>query len=169
MSTAATNTLNAALNCKRRQLMGCPNILLLSFCRTPIKAMSLKYVWENATPAVGFFVTKPNKKLVDFKIASDGRSKLFHLMIKLDVDTERNALLTSFPCASVSETPDRISAVVPALIPLGLALLYALAFRQGKPSGYDIDLFELWLKGAGFGPAILRVKAPPLFSSNDDV
>src|SRR5439155_11153995 len=114
MSTAATNTLNAALNCKRRQLMGCPNILLLSFCRTPIKAMSLKYVWENATPAVGFFVTKPNKKLVDFKIASDGRSKLFHLMIKLDVDTERNALLTSFPCASVSETPDRISAVVPA-------------------------------------------------------
>jgi hypothetical protein len=50
-----------------------------------------------------------------------------------------------------------------------LALLYALAFRQGKPSGYDIDLFELWLKGSGFGPEILRVKAPPLFSSADDV
>src|SRR6266516_4525104 len=62
-----------------------------------------------------------------------------------------------------------LSAVVPAVIPLGLALLYALAFRQGKPSGYDIDLFELWLKGSGFGPEILRVKAPPLFSSNDDV
>ena len=61
-----------------------------------------------------------------------------------------------------------LSAVVPAAIPLGLALLYALAFRQGKPSGYDIDLFELWLKGSGFGPEILRVKAPPLpFSSND--
>ncbi len=45
-----------------------------------------------------------------------------------------------------------LSAVVPALIPLGLAVLYALAFRQGKPSGYDIDLFELWLKGSGFGP-----------------
>ncbi len=62
-----------------------------------------------------------------------------------------------------------LSAVVPAVIPLGLALLYALAFRQGKPSGYDIDLFELWLKGSGSGPEILRVKAPPLFSSNDDV
>jgi hypothetical protein len=62
-----------------------------------------------------------------------------------------------------------LSAAVPALTPIGLALLYALAFRQGKPSGYDIDLFELWLKGPGFGPAILRVKAPPFFSSNDDV
>ena len=63
-----------------------------------------------------------------------------------------------------------LSAVVPAVIPLGLALLYALAFRQGKPSGYDIDLFELWLKGSGFGPEILCVKAPPSpFSSNDDV
>ena len=45
-----------------------------------------------------------------------------------------------------------LSAVVPALIPLGVAVLYALAFRQGKPSGYDIDLFELWIKGSGFGP-----------------
>ena len=62
-----------------------------------------------------------------------------------------------------------LSAAVPALIPISLALLDALAFRQGKQSGYDIDLFELWLKGAGFGPAILRVKAPPSFSSNDDV
>ena len=62
-----------------------------------------------------------------------------------------------------------LSAVVPAVIPLGLALLYALAFRQGKPLGYDIDLFELWLKGSGFGPEILRVKAPLPFSSNDDV
>lgn len=49
-----------------------------------------------------------------------------------------------------------LSAVVPALIPFGLALLYALAFRQGKPPGYDIDLFELWLKGTGFGPETPR-------------
>lgn len=45
-----------------------------------------------------------------------------------------------------------LTALIPALIPLGLAMLYALALRQGKPSGYDIDLFELWLKGPGFGP-----------------
>jgi len=53
-----------------------------------------------------------------------------------------------------------LSAVVPALIPLGLSLLYALAFRQGKPSGYDIDLFELWLKGYGFGPETPRDARP---------
>lgn len=45
-----------------------------------------------------------------------------------------------------------LSAAVPALIPLVLSLLYALALRQGKPPGYDTDLFELWLKGPGFGP-----------------
>jgi hypothetical protein len=45
-----------------------------------------------------------------------------------------------------------VSALIPSLIPLGLALLYALTLRQGKPPGYDTDLFELWLKGPGFGP-----------------
>jgi hypothetical protein len=45
-----------------------------------------------------------------------------------------------------------ISAAIPATVPLGLSLLYALTLRQGKPSGYDTDLFELWLKGPGFGP-----------------
>jgi hypothetical protein len=45
-----------------------------------------------------------------------------------------------------------LNAALPALIPLGLSLLYALVLRQGKPPGYDIDLFELWLKGSGFGP-----------------
>ncbi len=54
-----------------------------------------------------------------------------------------------------------ISAVVPALIPLGLSVAYALALRQGKPSGYDTDLFELWLKGPGFGPELPRSDARP--------
>ena len=43
-------------------------------------------------------------------------------------------------------------AALPAAIPLGLALLYALTLRQGKASGYDTDLFETWFKGPGFGP-----------------
>ncbi len=59
-----------------------------------------------------------------------------------------------------------LSAVIPALIPLGLALLYALAFRQGKPPGYDIDLFELWLKGSGFGPELPREPARPSTPAN---
>ena len=59
-----------------------------------------------------------------------------------------------------------LSAAVPALIPFGLALLYALALRQGKPPGYDIDLFELWLKGPGFGPEPPRETTSPTSSSN---
>ena len=59
-----------------------------------------------------------------------------------------------------------LSAAVPALIPLGLALLYALALRQGKPPGYDIDLFELWLKGPGFGPELPREPMSQTSSSN---
>lgn len=59
-----------------------------------------------------------------------------------------------------------LSALVPSLVPFGLALLYVFAFRQGKPAGYDIDLFELWLKGRGFGPEIPRELARS--SSTDD-
>ena len=62
-----------------------------------------------------------------------------------------------------------LSALVPALIPLVLALLYALTLRQGKPAGYDTDLFELWLKGPGFGPQPSRDDARPSSASNDHV
>ena len=64
---------------------------------------------------------------------------------------------------------DFLSALVPALVPLGVALLYALAFRQGKPSGHDIDLFELWLKGPGFDPQSPREIARKHSASNDHV
>ena len=50
-----------------------------------------------------------------------------------------------------------------------LALLYVFAFRQGKPPGYDIDLFELWLKGRGFGPETPRESARSSSTSDDHV
>ena len=62
-----------------------------------------------------------------------------------------------------------LSALVPSLVPIGLALLYVLAFRQGKPSGYDIDLFELWFKGRGFGPETPRDSARSSSTSDDHV
>ena len=62
-----------------------------------------------------------------------------------------------------------LSALVPALTPLVLALLYALALRQGKPPGYDTDLFELWLKGPGFGPQPSRDNVRPTSASTDHV
>ena len=69
---------------------------------------------------------------------------------------------------SVSHWP-LLSALVPSLVPIGLSLLYALTFRQGKPPGYDIDLFELWLKGRGFGPETPRVYSRSISASDDHV
>lgn len=62
-----------------------------------------------------------------------------------------------------------LSAVVPSLLPIGVALLYVFAFRQGKPPGYDIDLFELWLTGRGFGPETPRDQAHSSSTPDDHV
>lgn len=39
-----------------------------------------------------------------------------------------------------------------AAIPLALTLVYVYLFRQGKPSGYDIDCLDYWINGSAFGP-----------------
>ena len=39
-----------------------------------------------------------------------------------------------------------------ALVPVLLCLAYIFALRQGKPPGYDRDIFEYALTGRGFGP-----------------
>lgn len=41
-----------------------------------------------------------------------------------------------------------------ALVPVGICLAYIFALRQGKPPGYDRDLFEYVTTGRGFGPQI---------------
>lgn len=35
-------------------------------------------------------------------------------------------------------------------VPFSATLAYVLLFRQGKPPGYDFDLFDLWINGPGF-------------------
>jgi hypothetical protein len=44
-----------------------------------------------------------------------------------------------------------ISLVIGA-IPFTATLAYVLLFKQGKPPGYDRDLFDLWTNGRGFEP-----------------
>ena len=39
-----------------------------------------------------------------------------------------------------------------ALVPVLLCLAYIFLLRQGKPPGYDRDLFEYITTGRGFGP-----------------
>jgi hypothetical protein len=44
------------------------------------------------------------------------------------------------------------TALLISAIPLVLALTYVFGFRQGKPPRYDLDYFEFWMSGKGFGP-----------------
>ena len=39
-------------------------------------------------------------------------------------------------------------------VPFGGTLTYVLLFKQGKPPGYDRDLFDLWINGRGFSPVV---------------
>ena len=59
------------------------------------------------------------------------------------------AVLTLLICFSVLRWTFGTSAVV-AAIPFTLSLVYVFGFRKGKPPGYDRDLFDGWLNGAGF-------------------
>src|SRR5579872_2087120 len=49
-----------------------------------------------------------------------------------------------------------------AAIPVGLCLAYIFGLRQGKPPGYDRDLFEHCVTARGFGPEPSHVPANPL-------
>ncbi len=47
-----------------------------------------------------------------------------------------------------------------ALVPVLLCLAYIFGLRQGKPPGYDRDMFERLLSGGGFGPDENRISHP---------
>ncbi len=56
---------------------------------------------------------------------------------------------------------------VAAAAPLALDLLYIFTLRQGKPPGYDRDLFELWSAGSGFAPDLPGKLTHPLDHSSN--
>ena len=47
-----------------------------------------------------------------------------------------------------------------ALVPVGLCLAYIFGLRQGKPPGYDRDVFERVFTGSGFAPDANRLTHP---------
>jgi len=47
-----------------------------------------------------------------------------------------------------------------ALIPVGLCLAYIFGLRQGKPPGYDRDIFERVFTGSGFAPETICLNHP---------
>ena len=49
-----------------------------------------------------------------------------------------------------------------ALVPVLVCLAYIFGFRQGKPPGYDRDIFEYATTGRGFSPEVHRSCVHPL-------
>ena len=49
-----------------------------------------------------------------------------------------------------------------ALVPCSLCLAYIFGLRQGKPPGYDRDIFEYLTTGRGFSPEINCSSSHPL-------
>jgi hypothetical protein len=49
-----------------------------------------------------------------------------------------------------------------ALVPVSVCLAYIFGLRQGKPPGYDRDIFEHVLNGRGFSPEVNRSCTHPL-------
>jgi Flp pilus assembly protein TadB len=49
-----------------------------------------------------------------------------------------------------------------ALVPVLVCLAYIFGLRQGKPPGYDRDIFEYVVSGRGFSPEIHRSCNHPL-------
>jgi Flp pilus assembly protein TadB len=49
-----------------------------------------------------------------------------------------------------------------ALVPVLVCLAYIFGLRQGKPPGYDRDIFEYIVSGRGFSPEIHRSCNHPL-------
>ena len=45
-----------------------------------------------------------------------------------------------------------LTSFVAALLPIALCLAYIFGLRQGKPPGYDRDMFERVFTGSGFAP-----------------
>jgi Flp pilus assembly protein TadB len=49
-----------------------------------------------------------------------------------------------------------------ALVPVLVCLAYIFGLRQGKPPGYDRDIFEYATTGRGFGPEVHRSCTHPI-------
>ena len=60
--------------------------------------------------------------------------------------------ITVFFVLLVMMNTSLLTAFLAALVPVGLCLAYIFGFRQGKPPGYDRDMFEHVLTGPGFSP-----------------
>jgi hypothetical protein len=107
---------------------------------------------------------KAELRLTDTNAASDSKGRTWGLEGGLFwwLVGGIGAGITVFFVALVIVKSSLLTALGMALIPVGLCLAYIFGLRQGKPPGYDQDIFEYAMTGRGFGPQTGRNSPHPL-------
>lgn len=108
--------------------------------------------------------TKNELRLTDTNAASDSKGKTWGLegglfwWLIIGIGT---GIIVFFVLLVMLKESLGMSFLI-ALVPVSLCLAYIFALRQGKPPGYDRDLFEYLTTGRGFSPEAGRLSNHPL-------
>ena len=105
---------------------------------------------------------KTDLRLTDTNAASDSKGRTWGLEGGLFwwLVGGIGAGITLFFVLLVPMKSSLLTAFVIALVPVGLCLAYIFGLRQGKPPGYDRDIFERIFTGNGFAPETSRLTHP---------
>ena len=98
--------------------------------------------------------TKSELRLTDTNAASDSRGRTWGLEGGLFwwlIGGIGSGIIVFFVLLVVLDKSLTMSFVA-GLAPVLLCLAYIFTLRQGKPPGYDRDVFEYFLTGRGFSP-----------------
>ena len=105
---------------------------------------------------------KAELRLTDTNAASDSKGRTWGLEGGLFwwLVGGIGAGITLFFVLLVPLNQSFLTSFVVALIPIALCLAYIFGLRQGKPPGYDRDIFERVFTGGGFAPEPPRLTHP---------
>ncbi|HOF69960.1 MAG TPA: hypothetical protein PLV05_03155 [Verrucomicrobiota bacterium] len=104
---------------------------------------------------------KTDLRLTDTNAASDSKGRTWGLEGGLFwwLVGGVGAGITLFFVLLVPLKASFLTSFVVALIPIALCLAYIFGLRQGKPPGYDRDIFERWFSGSGFAPEVRTIRS----------
>jgi Flp pilus assembly protein TadB len=107
---------------------------------------------------------KAELRLTDTNAASDSKGRTWGLEGSLFwwLVAGIGAGITLFFILLVIVGASLVTSFLVALVPVLICLAYIFALRQGKPPGYDRDIFEYALTGRGFSPEVHHSCTHPL-------
>jgi hypothetical protein len=108
--------------------------------------------------------TKNELRLTDTNAASDSKGRTWGLEGSLFwwlIGGIGAGITLFFLLLVVAGASAGVSFLV-ALVPVLICLAYIFGLRQGKPPGYDRDMFEYVFRGRGFSPEARPASTHPL-------